>query len=381
MKRYFTPTIQWSLVLLVTSLTILAQQSDAKGSSPMKVTTSEFGTLPSGEKITKYTVDNGNAVVMEMIDYGAIMTKLSTPDKNGQAANINAGFDNLETYLAGTPFFGATVGRYANRIAGGKFQIGDKQYTLATNNGPNSLHGGKVGFDKKVWDAEIIQTEDEAGVRFTCVSPDGDEGYPGELTVTAIYTLNPKGELKIDLSATTDATTVVNLTNHNYWNLGGITSGKVYDHILKLEADHYLAVNETLIPTGEMTSVKGNAFDFTEPKAIGKDIQATGSDPTGYDHCYVLRNQDGDLALAARVKDPDSGRVMEVWTTQPGIQFYTGNFLSGTEGNAGLKQHEAFCLETQHYPDSPNQPEFPTTLLKPGEKYHEVTVHKFSVEK
>jgi len=380
MEPYFLRAIGRWTSFVVAICSIFAFQSTAKGNAPMKVSTSDFGTLPDGTQITKFTIDNGSGVVMEMINYGAIMTSLKTPDKNGESANINAGFDNLESYLGGTPYFGATVGRYANRIAGGKFKIGETEYSLATNNGPNSLHGGKVGFDKKVWKSEVIETEKEAGVKFTYVSPAGEEGYPGELTTTATYSLNMDGELKIDLSATTDATTVVNLTNHSYWNLAGIRSGKVYDHVLQLEADYYLSVNDNLIPTGERTSVKGNAFDFTSPKPIGQDIEATGGDPTGYDHCYVLRNQDGTLALAATVKSPASGRVMEVWTTQPGIQFYTGNFLNGSEGNAGIQRHEAFCLETQHYPDSPNQTAFPSVLLQPGETYREVTVHKYSVE-
>ncbi|WP_233207305.1 MULTISPECIES: aldose epimerase family protein [Pirellulaceae] len=347
----------------------------------MSVTASEFGDLPDGTTIVKYTVDNGNGLKMELINYGAIMTSLSAPDKDGKSENINVGFDNLDGYLAGPPYFGATVGRYANRIAKGKFTLDGKQYTLATNNGPNSLHGGIKGFDKVVWASKKIETPEAVGVQFDYTAKDGEEGYPGNLKVTVKYTLTPKNELVMDYTATTDAKTVLNLTNHNYWNLAGAKSGKNYDHQLKLESDKYLPVDETLIPTGELATVKGTPMDFTSFKAIGKDIQETGGDPVGYDHCYVLTSQSGDLALAATVKDPTSGRVMEVWTTQPGIQFYSGNFLDGSEANGGLNQHEAFCLETQHYPDTPNQEGFPSATLEPGETFHETTVHKFSVAK
>lgn len=239
----------------------------------------------------------------------------------------------------------------------------------------------KTGFDKVKWNATKIEGTDQVGVQFEYTSPDGEEGYPGNLKVTVKYTLGPDNRLTMDYTATVDKATPINLTNHNYWNLAGVGSGKIYDHELKLEADSYLPVDDSLIPTGDKKKVKGTPMDFTQFKKMGKDIQATGGDPVGYDHCYVLDSQDGDLALAATVKEPTTGRVMEVWTTQPGIQFYSGNFLDGSKGNAGLKQHEAFCLETQHFPDSPNQPNFPSTILKPGEKFHEVTVHRFSVEK
>lgn len=347
----------------------------------MSVTTSSFGQLPDGTPITKFTVDNGNGLKMEVIDYGAIITAVHAPDKQGKSANINVGFDKLEDYLAGHPYFGSTVGRYANRIAGAKFTLEGKEYTLAKNNGPNSLHGGEKGFDKVKWNARKIETEDQVGVQLDYTSPDGEEGYPGTLKVAVKYTLSPDNRLTMEYTATTDAPTPVNLTNHNYWNLAGVGSGKVYDHQLKLEANAYLPVDDTLIPTGEELPVQGTPMDFTAMKKIGQDIQKTGGDPVGYDHCYVLNNQDGDLALAATVKEPTTGRVMEVWTTQPGIQLYSGNFLDGQRSSGGLNQHEAFCLETQHFPDSPNQKSFPSTILRPGETYHEETVHKFSVEK
>lgn len=382
MKRCFTPAAICLAAIVFCASGLLAEETAAKGKkSPMSVTASDFGRLPDGTTIVKYTVVNGNGIKMELINYGAIMTSLTTPDKNGEATNINVGFDNLEGYLAGPPYFGATVGRYANRIAKGKFTLDGKEYTLATNNGPNSLHGGIKGFDKVVWASKKIETPEAVGVQFDYTAKDGEEGYPGNMKVTVKYTLTPANELVMDYTATTDAKTVLNLTNHNYWNLAGAKSGKNYEHTLKLEADKYLPVDETLIPTGEFASVKGTPMDFTAFKAIGKDIQATGGDPVGYDHCYVLNSQTGELALAATVKEPTSGRVMEVWTTQPGIQFYSGNFLDGSDANGGLNQHEAFCLETQHYPDTPNQKDFPTATLEPGETFHEVTVHKFSVEK
>ncbi len=382
MKRCLAPAALCLAAIVLSASGLNAAEPAAKGSdTPMNVTASEFGKMPDGTVIAKYTVDNGNGIVMELINYGAIMTSLSAPDKNGESANINVGFDNLESYLGGTPYFGATVGRYANRVAKGKFTLNGKEYTLATNNGPNSLHGGEKGFDKVIWAAKKIETEDAVGVQFDYTSKDGEEGYPGNLKVTVKYTLTPDNQLVMDYTATTDAPTVLNLTNHNYWNLAGAKSGKNYKHSLKLEADKYLPVDETLIPTGELESVKGTPMDFTSFKTIGEDIQKTGGDPVGYDHCYVLSDDTDKLALAATVKEPTSGRVMEVWTTQPGIQFYSGNFLDGTAGNAGLNQHEAFCLETQHFPDTPNQPNFPSATLKPGETFHETTVHKFSVEK
>jgi aldose 1-epimerase len=282
------------------------------------------------------------------------------------------------------PYFGSTVGRYGNRIAKGKFRIGDQEYTLATNNGPNHLHGGIKAFDALVWNAKEVKTDNAAGIEFTLRSADGDEGYPGALTATVTYTLNNDNELKIEYSATTDKPTIVNLTNHCYWNLGGAGAGQILRHELTIAADKYLPIDATSIPTSEAASVKGTAMDFTSPHAIGERIDELKKPPhetKGYDHCYVLRGQSGKLELAARVKDPSSGRVMEIRTTEPGLQLYCGNFLDGSESNGGFKQHEAFCLETQHYPDSPNQPSFPTTLLKPGQVYKSTTVHKFSVEK
>ncbi|MGY8770081.1 MAG: aldose epimerase family protein [Pirellulales bacterium] len=351
-----------------------------ENTTAMTTESTSFGKTAEGDEITLWTINNGNGIEMKVTNFGAIITSLSTPDKEGNSANINAGFDTLAPYFGDHPYFGSTVGRYANRIAGGKFSLDGKEYTLATNNDPNHLHGGDKGFNKRVWTGkEIVTGDGHVGVEFSYHSVDGEEGYPGNLDVVASFTLSADNELHISHTATTDAATVINLTNHNYWNLAGIGSGTNYEHVLKLESDKFLAVDDTLIPTGEYTDVKGTVMDFTSPTAIGKGIQETGGDPIGYDHCYVLRSQTGELALAATVTEPVSGRIMEVYTTEPGIQLYSGNFLDGSEAGAGLKQHEAFCLETQHYPDSPNQESFPTTVLKPGETYSHKTVHKFKL--
>jgi aldose 1-epimerase len=342
--------------------------------------TKSFGKTAEGEEVKLFTCTNAGGSVLKLTDYGASVVSVEVPDRDGKLANVNLGFERLDGYLGGHPFFGATVGRFCNRIAGGRFTLDGKEYQLAKNNGPHHLHGGDKGFNRYVWKSEAIADDDAVGVRFTHTSPDGDENYPGTLRMTATYTLTNENELRIELTATTDKPTVVNLTNHNYWNLAGAGSGNILDHVLTLEADKYLPVDDTLIPTGELAAVKGTPFDFTKPTAIGSRFDQLQGDPTGYDHCYVLRGQDGKLALAARVQSPKSGRVMEIYTTQPGVQLYTGNFLDGSAANGGNQQHEGFCLETQHYPDSPNKPEFPTTVLRPGETFRAVTVHRFFAE-
>jgi aldose 1-epimerase len=314
-----------------------------------------------------------------MIDYGATIIAVEVPDRQGKLANVTLGFPRLDGYLQRHPYFGSTVGRYCNRIAQGRFSLNGQTYTLAKNNGPNHLHGGEKGFDARMWQAEPSAGADQLSIRFTRRSPDGEEGYPGNLDVAAIYALNNNNELTMEFQVKTDQDTVVNLTNHAYWNLAGAGSGTIENHELTIEADQYLTVDDTLIPTGELAEVDGTPLDFRQPKKIGVDLQKI-PDIGGYDHCFALRDPSGELALAARVKDPTSGRVMEIHTTQPGIQFYTGNFLDGTAVNGGFAQHGALCLETQHYPDSPNQPKFPTTILKPGESYRQRTVHRFSVE-
>ena len=346
----------------------------------MKITKEGFGSTADGQEVHQFVCTNKNGLVVKLSDYGAHVTAVEVPDRDGNLENITLGFDSVDGYLNRHPYFGSTVGRFCNRIAGGKFTLGDQEYTLATNNDPNHLHGGENGFDRQIWQAEEIATDNEVGVRFTRVSPAGEEGYPGELTVSATYTLNNDNELKMVFGATTDAPTPVNLTNHCYWNLAGADSGKMLDQELTLEADQYLAIDDTMIPTGELTNVAGTPLDFTQAATIGSRIEQMTGDPGGYDHCYALRSQDGTLQLAARVKDPASGRVMEILTTQPGIQFYSGNFLDGTEAGGGHNKHDAFCLETQHYPDSPNQASFPNTILKPGETFEQTTVHRFTTE-
>jgi aldose 1-epimerase len=345
----------------------------------MKISTSVFGRTADGQQVDLYTCVNAQGLVMKVMTYGAIVVELQAPDRDGKLANITLGFDKLEGYLGDHPYFGATVGRYANRIAKGQFSLDGQSYTLATNNGPNHLHGGKVGFSRVVWKAERVESADAVGVKFTYTSRDGEEGYPGSVQATVVYTLTNDDEMRIDYTATASKPTPINLTNHCYWNLGGAGAGTILNHRLMLAADKYLPVDATLIPTGELAAVRGTPFDFTQPKTIGMRIEQVTGDPPGYDHCFVLRSQDGSLALAAVASHPDSGRVLEIYTTQPGIQFYTGNFLDGKAANGGFLRNEGFCLETQHYPDSPNRPNFPTAILRPGETYQQTTVHKFKV--
>ena len=347
------------------------------------VTKTSFGKTADGAPVDLYTLTNKNGMVAKITNYGAIVTELHVPDRNGNVADVALGFDNLDAYLGGHPFFGAIVGRYGNRIAKGKFSIDGQEYTLATNNGANHLHGGKKGFDKVVWTATRAGKN---AVRLNYVSKDGEEGYPGTLNSTVTYTLTDDNELKIDYEATTDKPTVVNLTNHSYFNLAGDNAGSIHDHWMTINADHYTPVDEGSIPTGEIAPVKGTPFDFTSPHKIGERIEQTPGKPNGYDHNYVLNRKPGDksMKLAARVKEETSGRVMEVWTTEPGVQFYTGNYLdgklTGKQGKPYAMRH-GFCLETQHYPDSPNQPSFPSTVLRPGQTYKTSTTYKFSAEK
>lgn len=345
----------------------------------MTVEKTEFGKTADGDQVTLFTLKNQNGTVLKMIDYGAIVTAFEVKDKNGKIDNITNGFDNLKSYLAGHPYFGATVGRYGNRIALGKFTLDGQTYSLATNNAPNHLHGGDKGFDKQMWKVTEVNDGKGAGLKFSRVSTDGEEGYPGNLSVEVVYHLGHDDSLTINYTATTDKATPLNLTNHCYWNLSGAGNGTIRDHHLMLAAARYLAVDDTAIPTG-IVPVKGTSYDFTSMKRIGDDIDKTPGDPNGFDHCFALDSQDGSLTLAAKVKDPKSGRVMEVHTTEPGIQFYTGNFMDGTSASGGFARNSAFCLETQKYPDSPNQSDFPSCILKPGETFKSTTVHKFSVE-
>ena len=352
-----------------------------KEGAKMSVEKTPYGKLPDGREVDLYTLTNANGLRARLITYGAITVGLEVPDRQGKLTDVTLGYDSLEGWLKNSSYFGATVGRYANRIAKGKFTLDGQTYTLATNNGENALHGGIKGFDKVLWSAEPVRTPNSVGVKFTYLSKDGEEGYPGNLAVTAIYSLTNDNEFKVEFSATTDKPTIVNLAHHTYWNLAGPAAGDVLGHVLMLTADRYTPVDAGLIPTGELKPVQVTPFDFTTPTAIGARIaQVEG----GYDHNFVLRNQEGKVALVARVVEPTSGRVLEILSDQPGVQFYSGNFLDGTvSGKGGIlyKKHYGFCLETQHYPDSPNHPDYPSTLLKPGEEYRQVTVYKFSVQK
>ena len=342
---------------------------------------SNFGTLEDGTVIEAFTLRNARGAMAKVITYGATLTELWVPDKNGKLGDVVLGFDSLKGYLGSHPYFGSTVGRYANRIAKGKFTLDGKEYALAINNGPNSLHGGKIGFDRRVWKAEPLREPSAAAVRFTYLSPDGEENYPGNLSVSVTYTLTDESALKLDYSAKTGKATPVNLTNHSYFNLAG-SGGDILGNVLYLNADRFTPVDSTLIPTGEIRPVKGTPLDFTKPTPIGAHI-AEIKDIGGYDHNFVINGEPGKLRLAARVSEPTSGRQMEVWTTEPGVQFYSSIGLDGTivgKGGITYKKYGALCLETQHYPDSPNHPNFPSTIVRPGESFQSETIYKFSAK-
>ena len=348
-------------------------------------TSAPFGKTNAGTEVQLFTLTNANGVKATITNFGGTLTSLLVPDKNGKMGDVILGFDNVSGYqshefLKSGPYFGALIGRYGNRIRGGKFTLDGKKYTLATNNGANTLHGGKVGFDKVVWQAEPGSSAEGQNLKLTYVSKDGEEGYPGTLNVAVVYTLTADNALKIDYTATTDKATVVNLTNHAYFNLNHGAGKDILGHEVTLPADRYNVVDTGLIPTGELRPVKGTPFDFTAPHAIGERIAQV---PGGYDHNWVLSTPTGQHA-AATVYEPTTGRTLEVTTDQPGIQFYTGNFLDGTlkgKGGTVYGKNAGFCLETQHFPDSPNQPNFPSTVLKPGETYHSVSTYKFGVRK
>ncbi len=337
----------------------------------------EFGKLPGGSAVHLFTLTNSNGLIAKVTNYGVIITELHVPDRDGKKADVALGFSRLEDYLNRHPYFGATIGRVANRIAQGKFTLAGNTYTLPVNNGPNHLHGGLKGFDKVLWAAEPQQG---ASVKFSYLSPDGDEGYPGNLSVEVLVSLNESNELCLDYKASTDQSTPVNLTNHSYFNLNGEGSGTILDHELMISAAFFTPVNTDLIPTGEVKPVRGTALDFTQPKTIGRDFAQLEMNPRGYDYNFVINRAGKGLALAARAYEPTTGRVLETHTTQPGVQFYTGNFLDGSlTGKSGIayQQHAGFCLETQHYPDSVNHPDFPSTILRPAHPYQQSTVYRF----
>ena len=360
---------------------------DADMTKTAAVTRQKLNAEVDGKALEQFTLTNKNGLRAVVLNLGGILASVETPDRNGKLDNIvcNLGPDNSK-FTTNPPYFGVLCGRYGNRIAKGKFTLDGVEYTLATNNGANHLHGGKKAFDKYIWDAEPVQGEGFAGVKLTLVSPDGDEGYPGTLTSVVTYKLTDKNELRIEYSATTDKATPINLTNHAYWNLKGARpeSGNVLGHVMRLNCDKFVAVDAESIPTGELTDVtKDSPMDFTKAKAIGADFGKLTNEPQGYDHCWVINgggNPTKEPVLAAEVKEPATGRVMRVLTTEPGVQFYTGNYLPGTADVGGFAKQGGFCLETQKFPDSPNQPSFPTSILKPGETYRQVTVHEFAVE-
>jgi len=356
--------------------------AEGTGGPRMAITREAFGSLPDGTPVDFYTLKNKAGLEAGIMTYGAILVSLKVPGRDGALADVNLGFDALAGYLGTHPYFGAIIGRYGNRIAKARFAIDGIEYGLAPNNNGNTLHGGVKGFDKVVWSAEAIEVADGVGLRLTYLSKDMEEGFPGNLAVTVVYMLSNANELRIDYEARTDKKTPVNLTNHAYWNLKGEGRGDILGHVLQIEADAITAVDSpvNLIPTGEVAPVAGTPFDFTSPHAIGERIARVEG---GYDHNFVLRRGGGMLALAARVEEPESGRILEIWTDQPAIQLYTGNFLDGTvvgKGGKAYQKHYAFCLETQHFPDSPNHPNFPSTILEPGQVFRTTTVHKFSTK-
>jgi len=376
------------LAAMLSSCTGVNEKPDSgKGKEGMDIKKSAFGRTADGKAVDLYTLTNSHGLEARIITYGGTVISLKVPDRNGKLGDILLGHDSLGPYIepnhAKSPYFGCIIGRYGNRIGKGRFTLDGKEYTLATNNGPNHLHGGLVGFDQKVWTGKPVKGKDEVALELRYTSKDMEEGYPGNLKVKVTYALTEKDELRIDYEATTDKPTVCNLTNHNYYNFTG-AERDILGHELMINADQTTPVDSGLIPTGELRPVAGTPFDFRKPKPIGQDINADDEQirfGPGYDHNWVLRKQGNELSLAARVYEPTTGRVMEIYTTEPAIQFYAGNFLDGTiigkDGKA-YKQHYALCLETQHYPDSPNTPNWPTTTLRPGQTYKTMTLHKFS---
>lgn len=360
-----------------------APTASAEPSSPAPITKSAYGTV-DGKEVNLYTLTNAKGLVLKVTNYGTIVTELHVPDKSGKLGDIVAGYESLDGYLKSTPYFGATVGRIANRIKNGQFQLEGKTYKLAVNNPPNHLHGGKKGWDKVVWDAQPSETPSGPAIQFTYLSKDGEEGYPGNVTAKVTYELTNDNEFKVDMEATTDKTTIVNMAHHTYWNLGGFDSGSIADQELTIYADKYTP-GDPVVPGGAIKPVKGTPFDFTTAKPIGKDLKAvvvTGN-PIGYDHNFVVNGDAHALRPVARVRDPKSGRVMTLEANQPGVQFYAGIFLDGTIKGKGAvyKQYDAFCLETQKFPNSINVPAWKNeVILKPGQTYKHVMIHHFSTE-
>ena len=349
----------------------------------MKIEKVGYGTLAGGVEVPLYTLVNAQGMTARITPYGGTVVSLTAPDRDGEMGDVVLGFDTLEAYPERSPFFGCLVGRYANRLAHAAFTLEDAKIQLEKNDGENALHGGREGFDKRVWNAVARETTHGPALELSLVSPNGDQGYPGSLSVNVVYTLTDDGALRLDYTAWTDKTTVVNLTNHSYFNLSAGAAPTVLDHELMLNADAFTPVDETLIPTGEVRPVAGTPLDFSESTPIGARIDADDVQLAyggGYDHNWVINGQPGTLRLAARVTEPLSGRVMEVLTTEPGVQVYTANMMPPIEGKGGAvyQRRGAICLETQHFPDSPNKPEFPTTVLRPGETFRSTTIYRFT---
>ncbi|MCD6116600.1 galactose mutarotase [bacterium] len=379
MKKITVFALFLFLILIFSFIVIVCNNYSKKAT----IKKNYFGVLSNGEKVDIYYMKNTKGIELKIMNYGGAIVSAIVPDKNGNFADIVLGHDSFQGYLKANPYFGAIVGRYANRIAKGKFTLNGKVYTLATNNGQNHLHGGIKGFDKRIWNATPLITPNGVALKLSYLSKNGEEGYPGNLNVVVTYTLNNNNELRINYSASTDQTTIVNLTNHTYWNLA--ENGDILNHRIMINADKFTPVDSTLIPTGEIKSVYGTPFDFRKFRPIGDQINADNIQLKyangGYDLNWVLnKDEHGSLSLAARVTEPISGRVLEVWTTEPGLQFYSGNFLDGSiTGKNGqiYKKHTAFALEAQHFPDSPNHPNFPSVVLKPGQEYKQTTIYKF----
>ncbi len=378
--------MQWAVLsgagLAAACLVGCADMTESKSN----ITKAAFGAMPDGSAVEISTLRNAGGMEARICTYGGIVVSLTAPDRGGKFGDIVLGYDHLDGYRTNSPYFGALIGRYGNRIGGAKFSLEGRTYTLATNNGPNTLHGGLKGFDKVVWTAKPLAGGSGPALQLTYVSKEGEEGFPGTLSVTAIYTLTDRNELRVDFTATTDKATVCNLTHHSYFNLRGQGNGDILGHEVQINSDKTTPVDKELITTGQYAPVKGTPFDFLKPIAIGTRIN--DPDPQlqfgpGYDHNWVINKPTGDLGLQARVYEPTSGRVMEVWSTEPGLQFYAGNFLDGTikgKGGVAYQRRTGFCMEPQHYPDSPNKPMFPTTELKPGETYKNTIIYKFSAK-
>jgi aldose 1-epimerase len=363
---------------------LLAGCASTKPTYTTTVSHRPFGKTPDGTPVDLYTLRNANGVEVKICNYGGTVISFTAPDRNGNMADVVLGYDNLDDYIKNSPYFGCLVGRYGNRIAKGKFKLGDKEYTLAVNNEANHLHGGIKGFDKVVWNARVVTSPEGPGIELIYISKDGEEGYPGNLKVKALYQLTADNALALQYIATTDKDTVVNLTQHSYFNLAG--KGDILGHVVMMPADRYTPVDSTLIPTGEMPSVTGTPFDFRQPTPIGARINQENEQlkfGKGYDHNWVFPKPNGELTLLARVLEPNSGRVLEVFSTSPGLQFYSGNFLDGTikgKGGQVYQFRNGFCMEPQHYPDSPNQPNFPSVVLKPDMLYKNTIIYRLSVQ-